>query len=207
MTFDIAGAKASRVDPEAVVRTAAEWGSSRGAEVCLLDARSVFGRDHLESAVLHAIRAREERKMSSRSVAMEALLYAAGARQVQDAIQSVGLRQDTTAIGVVLFGSPRVDDFIHDMGWSRDDRVLNADGKSLERLGISDREAKTVSDRQQADLILEKVALLDVESEAMAKAESNQSPGRTIGTLTVPRAHREQTEEPHMPKASARNRV
>jgi len=163
MTFDIAGAKASRVDPEAVVRTAAEWGSSRGAEVCLLDARSVFGRDHLESAVLHAIRAREERKMSSRSVAMEALLYAAGARQVQDAIQSVGLRQDTTAIGVVLFGSPRVDDFIHDMGWSRDDRVLNADGKSLERLGISDREAKTVSDRQQADLILERVALLDVE--------------------------------------------
>ena len=101
--------------------------------------------------------------MSSRSVAMETLLYAAGARQVQDAIRSVGLRQDTTAIGVVLFDSTKVDDFIHDMGWGRDDGVLKAGGKSLEHLGISDREAKTVSDRQRADLILEKVALLDVE--------------------------------------------
>ena len=163
MTFDIAGAKASKVNPEAVVRTAAEWASSRGAEVCLLDAGSVFGRDHLESAALHAIRAQEARTMSSRSVAMETLLYAAGARQVQDAIRSVGLRQDTTAIGVVLFDSTKVDDFIHDMGWGRDDGVLKADGKSLEHLGISDREAKTVSDRQRADLILEKVALLDVE--------------------------------------------
>ena len=163
MTFDIAGAKASDVEPEAVVRTVAEWAASRGAEVCLLDARSVFGRDHLQSAALHAIRAREARTMSSRSVAMETLLYAAGARQVQDAIRSVGLRQDTTAIGVVLFGPAKVDDLVHDMGWSRDDGVLDAEGKSLENLGISDREAQTVSDRQRADLVLEKVALFDVE--------------------------------------------
>ena len=163
MTFDIAGAKASDVEPEAVVRTVAEWAASRGAEVCLLDARSVFGRDHLESAALHAIRARDARTMSSRSVAMETLLYAAGARQVQDAIRSLGLRQDTTAIGVVLFGPAKVDDLVHDMGWSRDDGVLDAEGKSLENLGISDREAQTVSDRQRADLVLEKVALLDVE--------------------------------------------
>jgi len=163
VTFDIAGAKASKVNPEAVVRTAAEWASSRGAEVCLLDARSVFGRDHLESAALHATRARDSRTMSSRSVSMETLLYAAGARQVQDAIRSVGLRPDTTEIGVVLFGSARVDDFIHDMGWSRDDRVLDADGKSLERFGVSDREAGTVSESQGADLVLEKVALLDVQ--------------------------------------------
>ena len=163
MTFDIAGAKASVVHPETVVRTATEWASSRGAEVSLLDARAVFGRDHLESAALHAIRARDARTMSSRSVAMETLLYAAGARQVQDAIRSVGLRPDTKAIGVVLFGSAKVDDLIHDMGWSREDGVLDAEGKSLERVGISDRKAKTVSDRQRADLVLEKVALLDVE--------------------------------------------
>ena len=163
MTFDIAGAKASVVNPETVVRTAAGWASSRGAEVCLLDARSVFGRDHLESAARHAIRARDSQTMSSRSVAMETLLFAAAARQVQDAIRSVGLRADTTAIGVVLFGSARVDEFIHGMGWSRDDGVLNAAGKSLERIGISDPEAKTVSERQRVDLVLEKVALLDVQ--------------------------------------------
>ena len=163
MTFDIAGTKASVVNPESVVRTAAEWASARGAEVCLLDARSVFGRGHLESAALHAIRARDARTMSSRSVAMETLLYAAGARQVQDAIRSVGLRPDTTAIGVILFGSARVDDFIRDMGWTRDDGVLNAEGKSLEDFGISDQAAGNVSESQRADLVLEKVALLDVQ--------------------------------------------
>ena len=163
MTFDIAGARAAKVDPEAVVRTATEWGSSRGAEVCLLDARSVFGRDHLESAALHAIRAREARTMSSRSVAMETLLYAAGARQVQNAIRSVGLRSDTTAIGVVLFGSARVDDFIRDMGWTRDDGGLDAEGKPLEHVGISNQTAATVSETRRADLVLEKVALLDVQ--------------------------------------------
>jgi len=163
VTFDIAGASASAVNPEIVVRRAAEWASSRGAEVCLLDARWVFGRDHVESAALHAIRARDARTMSSRSVAMETLRYAAGARQVQDAIRSVGLRPDTTAIGVVLFGSARVDDFIRDMGWSREDGVLTAEGKSLGPFGISGRAAATVSATQRADLVLEKVALLDVE--------------------------------------------
>src|SRR2546428_2804057 len=96
---------------EAMVRTAAEWASSRGAEVCLLDAGSVFGRSHLESAALHAIRARDARTMSSRSVAMGTLLFAAGARQVQDAIRSGGLRQDTTAIGGAPFGSAKADTF------------------------------------------------------------------------------------------------
>jgi len=163
MTFEVAGAKASAMSPEAVVRTAAEWASSRGAEVCLLDARSVFGRDHLESAALHAIRARDSRTMSSRSVAMETLLYAAGARQVQDAIRSVGLRADTTAIGVILFGSTRLDDFIRDMGWTRDDGVLNAEVKSLEAFGIPDQAARTVSESQRTDLVLEKVAMLDVQ--------------------------------------------
>src|SRR5207249_2079990 len=80
MTFNIAGARAAVANPEDVVRTAAKWGSSHGAEMCLLDAQSVFGRDHLESAALHAVRARDSRTMSSRSVAMETLLYAAAAR-------------------------------------------------------------------------------------------------------------------------------
>jgi KEOPS complex subunit Cgi121 len=163
VTFDIAGANASSVNPEDAVRTASEWASSRGAEVCLLDARSVFGRDHLESSALHAIRARDSRTMSSRSVSMETLLYAAGARQVQDAIRASGLHRDTRAIGVVLFGTAKVDDLIRDMGWARDDRVLDAKGKSLEGFGISGRQAATVSAAQRADLVLERVALLDVE--------------------------------------------
>lgn len=162
MSFVIAGAKAHAVNPEGVVRTAAEWSSAHGAEVCLLDARSVFGRDHLESAAFHAIRARDSQTMSSRSVAMETLLYASGQRQVQEAIRVVGLRRDTKAVGFVLFGPAHVDDFLRDIGWTHDDGVLDTKGKVLEALGISPREAGTVTTTQMTDLALEKVALLDV---------------------------------------------
>src|SRR5437870_12194099 len=99
MTFDIAGARGSVASPEDAVRTAAKWGSSHGAEMCLLDAQSVLGGDHLESAALHAVRARDSRTMSSRSVAMETLLSAAGAGKVLDRVRAVGLRRDTTTIG------------------------------------------------------------------------------------------------------------
>ncbi|HWM53749.1 MAG TPA: KEOPS complex subunit Cgi121 [Thermoplasmata archaeon] len=163
MTFVIAGAKASAVAPEDTVRTAAGWAASHGAEVCLLDARSVFGRDHLESAARHAIRARDSNTMSSRSVAMETLRYASGQRQVQDAIRAAGLRQDTTIIGIVLLGDANVDELVREFGWSRDDEVLNPTGKDLGAFGISQGEAETVSTSQRADLVLEKVALLDVQ--------------------------------------------
>jgi len=163
MTFAVAGAKASAMNPEDAVRTAAEWGALHGAEICLLDARSVFGRDHLESAALHAIRARDSKTMSSRSLAMETLLYASSQRQVQDAIRAAGLRPDTTTVGIVVFGGSNVDEFLREMGWSRDDDVLNAASKDLEAFGISRREAETVSTTHRADLALEKVALLDVQ--------------------------------------------
>ena len=163
MTFVIAGAKASAVAPEDTVRTVVEWAASHGVEVCLLDARSVFGRDHLESAARHAIRARDSNTMSSRSVAMETLRYASGQRQVQDAIQAAGLRRDTTIIGIVLLGDANVDELVQEMGWRRDDEVLNPAGKDLGAFGISQGEAETVSTSQRADLVLEKVALLDVQ--------------------------------------------
>jgi len=163
VTFVIAGAKASAVAPEEAVRTAAEWGASHGAEVCLLDARSVFGRDHLESAARHAIRARDSNTMSSRSVAMETLLYASGQRQVQDAIRVAGLRRETTTVGIVLFGDAKVDELLAAMGWRREDEVLNPANKDLTAFGISRPEAETMPTSRRADLILEKVALLDVQ--------------------------------------------
>src|SRR2546422_503855 len=74
-----------------------------------------------------------------------------------------GLRRDTTIIGIVLLGDANVDELVQEMGWSRDDEVLNPAGKDLGAFGISQGEAETVSTSQRADLVLEKVALLDVQ--------------------------------------------
>jgi tRNA threonylcarbamoyladenosine modification (KEOPS) complex Cgi121 subunit len=158
----IAGARGDIADPEATLRQVREWAKARQAEVLVADARAVFGRDHLESAVRHTERAKTEGRMGARSLDIETLLYLVGQRQVVDAIRVAGLRNGTRTIAVVLWTSEDVDGLLRALRWSRDDGVLEARGKSLEVLGVNELERETVGEAAAADLALEKVALLDV---------------------------------------------
>lgn len=101
--------------------------------------------------------------MATRSLSMETLLYVAGERQITDAIRVAGLRPDTQALGIVLFGPASLDDFLREMAWSREDRVLSSEGKPLEAFGLSKAQAATLSKTRELDLVLEKVALVDLE--------------------------------------------
>lgn len=163
MRHIVAGARAHIDNPEAVVRKAQTWAAGHGLEVCLADARFVFGRDHLESAALHAERAKDTGRMTTHSLAMETLLYASGKRQVADGIALAGLRPGSEGVGIVLFGSATSDVFLREMGWSRDDSVLSAEGKSLEVLGVTKVQTDSVPPERRTDLALERVALLDLE--------------------------------------------
>lgn len=163
MTHSVAGARAQIEDPEAELRRAQRWAADREAEVCLADARCVFGRDHLESAALHAERAKGAGTMATRSLSMEALLYIAGERQVADAIRAAGLSAHTEAVAVVLFGSATVDGFLRDMGWSREDAVLAAAGKALDPVRVSKVGRTTITEDRASELALERVALVDLE--------------------------------------------
>jgi KEOPS complex subunit Cgi121 len=162
MTYAIIGARGKVTDPEAMIQAAREWAAHYRSEILLADADVVFGRDHLESAVSHALRAQTAGTMVSRSVAMESLRYLAAQRQVADAIRVAGIRRGTNRIAVVLFGATTVDSLLALQGWQRDDSVLEARGKSLDVLGITKEEAATVPPDRRQDLALEKVALLDV---------------------------------------------
>jgi KEOPS complex subunit Cgi121 len=158
----IAGAKAQISDPEAELRRAQDWVTTHAAPVLLADARAVFGRDHLESAVRHAERSRDAGSMVARSLAMESLLYLSGQRQVADAIRLAGIRPDSRDVAIVLFGSADIDGLVGTMGWVRDDGVLDAEGKSVGVLGISSTEEATVPPGRRRDLALERTAILDV---------------------------------------------
>ena len=162
MSHSIAGARGVVKDRDGVLRRAQAWASARDSEVLLADASVVFGRDHLESAVLHAERARDAQMMATRSLAMEALLYLAGQRQVADAIQTSGIKDDTTTVAVITFGAAPVDELLSLLGWSRDDAILEAKGKNLDGIGISRTERSTVPEERVVDLALEHTALVDV---------------------------------------------
>ncbi len=149
-------------DPQMVVAKAQGWAAEHHAEVLLADASAVFGRDHLESAVRHAIRARSSGNAVARDLGLETLRYLSGARQVTDAIRAAGLRPGTGAAALVVFEGS-VDDLLTHLGWIKDDEVLAAKGKSVRTLGLSAAAERTVDQDEASDLALERTALLDIE--------------------------------------------
>ncbi len=163
MSHVLAGARGGVRDRDAVLREAQSWAADHGVDVMLADASAVFGRDHLESAALHAERARDAHAMATRSLSMEALLYLAAQRQVADAIKMAGIKESTSAIAVAVFGGAAADDLIQRLDWARDDVVLDARGKDLSILGVRKAELETVPRDRITDLALERTALLDVE--------------------------------------------
>lgn len=162
MTHQIAGARGRVGSRDDIVRAAQGWARAHRADVLLAEATAVFGRDHLESSALHAERAQASGTMSTKSIAMKALLYLAAERQVGDAIRSAGIHDGTETIAIIVFGDAPASELIRTLGWSQDDHVLEAEGKDLGVLGVSAPERSTVSASQAADLALERTALLDV---------------------------------------------
>lgn len=162
MSHGIAGARGTVGDPEAVLRRVQAWARARAVEVSLADGRAVFGADHLESAALHAERAQRSGAMATRSLGMETILYLSGQRQVADALRVAGLRAGTEQVAVAVFGPAAAEELLAELGWVRDDAVLEATGKSLRVLGVTAAEEATAPPARAADLALERTALLDV---------------------------------------------
>ena len=162
MSYSIAGARGTIQDPGATVARALDWATQHGGEVLLADATVVFGRDHLETSVRHALRAQAAGRIVAHSLSMETLRYIAARRQVSEAIAVAGIRSETKTIAIVTFGPASPDRLIELLGWRRDDDVLKADRKSIAILGITEEEAATIPEERRADLVLEKVALLDI---------------------------------------------
>ena len=162
MTYEIAGALCPALDPQDVITRAQAWAAAHHAELLLADASVVIGRDHLESAVRHALRARASGVGVARDLGLETLRYLCGKRQVSEAIRAGGLTTATRTVAAVVFEAT-ADDFFAHLGWKRDDSVLEAEGKSLRVLGVTVSEERTVAPERVSDLALERTALLDIE--------------------------------------------
>ncbi len=163
MTYSIGGARGTVEDVELTIKRAREWASKCGSEILLADARLVFGRDHIESAVRHGSRAAASGSMEARSVSMETLRYLAAEKQVADALRVAGIREGTNRLAVVIFGTGSLGEAVSALGWVRDDSVLDARDKDLEGLGVQSVERGTVPSDRVQDLALERVALIDID--------------------------------------------
>ncbi len=152
----------------------------REANVQFFDAKLIAGQQHLHFAALNALKAFEKKSNISSSLAIEALLYASAQRQIRKALNTLGVKQDSSQVAVLIIAENR-----HGMDYclkvlpklipgERDDAVLELTNEKIgdikKLFGISDLEIEAKLRRKGlerealADLVIEHVALLATQS-------------------------------------------
>jgi len=149
-----------RGEADGFLKRVSEIGKSSGTEVLVLKGDLVFGADHIRSAFYHAKKAIDEGRNSSESISMETLLYASGERQLSSAIKKMSADDETEHVAVVQItpGSLRPDG-----SWTIMPDVLpSIDRKRLKQFGIGEDVLRTVAEEKGIELVLEKVASVDL---------------------------------------------
>lgn len=136
-----------------------------GAPVQLVRADRVHGRDHLTLAATLAARAFREGRARTADVPTETALYAAGERQIGKALAFLGLQPETRAVAAVAWGpgaEAALDSLARAQGWARDEAALAGGPHVLDAFGIGAEERAFFAPERWGDLVLERVALVDV---------------------------------------------
>lgn len=142
-------------------------GEATGATIQCFDADYVAGDRHLRRAVDLAARAREQGTAIAREPAVEILLYAAGRRQINQALEMGVAEGETDVVSVVSGGDEAAaEEKMRELlgaGDGGNDSVGLGDVETIRVFfDIGDREVAVV-DGDLEDIVIERVALLDVE--------------------------------------------
>ena len=138
-------------------------GDGRDVTIQAFDARYVAGEEHLQAAVDHAERAMERGTNVASDLAVEILCYAAGRRQIDQAME-LGLSTGEQEIVVVVHGpDAEADAAAADIRERIEPAETAPDEDSIaEYFDVTDRE-RSASEADLETLVIERVALLDVE--------------------------------------------
>lgn len=160
--------RATVVDVEEFVAQLGAIGDEHDCTVQAFDARYIVSRSHLERALSLADRARERDEAIARERAVEILLYAAGRRQIERALE-LGVGEGENVV-VVLVAADKGDDRAERAAATAVGDLLDS-GDTLgafdatrvrEFFDVGEREL-AATDAGLAALVCERVALLDVE--------------------------------------------
>ncbi len=127
-----------------------------------IDAEKVLGTEHIQSAIEHANRAFIRQDNISANLAMEILIYISGEPQIQSALQKIGVKDGCEKVAIIADDKIEIDDLLVHLNLTRDDDVLNFNEKKLIEFGVSEAEIVACDKKKLTDLILERVAMVDV---------------------------------------------
>jgi KEOPS complex subunit Cgi121 len=126
------------------------------------DAELILGKEHIISGWIHAQRAFERGDNISSSLKMELLIYVSGEVQIASALKKVGIKNGCEKLVLVVEGDLDIEGLISHLNLQRDDQVLNWSESKLRAYGIGEDEISAVDTNKIKDLILERVAMVDV---------------------------------------------
>jgi len=147
-----------------------------GVEVQLFDASVIAGHEHLFFAALNALNAFRTGINISKSLAVEALLYASAQRQIRRAVERLGVKPGLSDVALLLIAPSREEaaEALRSLSrlipGERSDEVLELTREKLEKIrelfGISSLELKAQlrgrmdEGRAVTELVIEHMALL-----------------------------------------------
>ena len=147
----------------------------QNSDVQFFDAELVATWQHLYFAVLNALLAFKNERNISKSVAMEAMLYASAQRQIRKAIDFMGVKCASANVAVVIIGenAESVEALMSAVskrvGKKPDDAVLKLLDEKVqgirEAFGVTETELETVMEKSNGEqalvnLVIERMALL-----------------------------------------------
>ncbi|NIA09454.1 MAG: hypothetical protein GWP10_06940 [Nitrospiraceae bacterium] len=133
-----------------------------------LNADLLSGARHIQFAVEKAIRSFESGKNIANNPGMEIMLYASGGRQIEKALD-LGVKRGENRVAIVLVGENVTDESVIDIKNlldSEDASIVDySDSKKEDLLNIFNitaAELEAVGEDKIPELVLERVALVDV---------------------------------------------
>ncbi|MFB6185240.1 MAG: KEOPS complex subunit Cgi121 [Halobacteriaceae archaeon] len=138
-------------------------GNQNNCAIQAFDATMIAGRKHIRQAVTKANRSFQRDENVARERNIEILLYAAGRRQINDALE-LGIQEGNLSLIVVIDGDneTQAKQAIAARLTDRDTIPLRDERKIRDYFDISARELNATKGSLE-DLVCERVALLDVE--------------------------------------------
>jgi tRNA threonylcarbamoyladenosine modification (KEOPS) complex Cgi121 subunit len=145
-------------------------------ELQFFDADLIATPEHLYFAVLNALQAFKSKSNCSKSVAVEAMLYASAQRQIQKAIEHIGIKPASCNLAVVVVGwdEKQIENQLNALseyfGCAPDETVLQLTAPKKPRIKaafkVTDTELhlpKETTETALVDLVIERVALLSTQ--------------------------------------------
>lgn len=142
----------------------------RGTVTQIFDARLVAGKAHLAHASRLALLSHARGKGFAASLALELMCWAAAERQISKALEKMGLKEDSSAVGLVSVGEERegvegaLKEVLRETEMEEGDEVLELSPQKVrwlsEKFSLPEQMIRKLGVQK---LVLERVALLALE--------------------------------------------